>query len=251
MLSKNSEYEIEIKDLNNLGFGVGRVDGTVVFVSGAVDGDVVKAHIIYVGKDYAVAKVKDIIKESPYRMQTQFCESASCGGCAYRGVSYEHERTLKRDSVYQSFRKAGLPSAFVHELDGGKGITHYRNKAQYPVSNTKDGKCIAGFYAPKSHRVIEASDCPLQDEKFSPIVKFLTSFFDEYGIRAYDEDTKKGIVRHIYLRASSEGECMLTLVINGEKLPNEDILAEKLKKEFPELTSFLINVNKILCLRFI
>ena len=73
---------------------------------------------------------------------------------------------------------------------------------------------------------------------------FLTSFFDEYGIRAYDEETKKGIVRHIYLRASSEGECMLTLVINSEKLPNEDILAEKLKKEFPELTSFLINVNK-------
>ena len=243
MLSKNSEYEIEIFDLNNLGFGVGRIDGTVVFVSGAVDGDVVRAHIIYVGKDYAVAKAKEILKPSPHREKEKFCNSLSCGGCAYKGVSYEHERKLKHESVYQSFKKAGLASAHICELEGGASIKNYRNKAQYPVSSDRDGRCIAGFYAPKSHRVIEAADCPLQNEKFPKIVKFLTSFFDEYGIKAYDEQTEDGIVRHIYLRASSEGECMLTLVINTESLPYTDTLAKNLQKEFPELTSFVLNIN--------
>ncbi len=244
MLSKNAEYEIDITDLNNLGFGVGRVDGNVVFVSGAVDGDRVLAHIIYAGRDYAVAKIKKLIVASPHRMEAEFCQSTACGGCAYRAVDYEHERELKRERVYQSFRKAGLPEAVVHPLDGCDVITHYRNKAQYPVSADKDGRCIAGFYAPKSHRVIEAADCPLQPKKFAEIVKFLTAFFDEYRIQPYDEKTGGGIVRHIYLRSSTDGECMLTLVINAKSLPNESILAEALKKEFPEISSFLINVNR-------
>ena len=244
MLSKNQKYEIEIKDLNNLGFGVGRVDDTVVFVGGAVDGDRVLAHIIFVGKDYAVAKVDKLITPSPYRVQSEFCESAACGGCAYRSISYEHERTLKRNSVYHSFRKAGLPDAVICPLDGDEKITHYRNKAQYPVSLDKDDKCIAGFYAPKSHRVIEAANCPLQPRIFSDIVKALTSFFDEYKIKPYDESTHNGLVRHIYLRASTLGECMLSLVINGDDMKEKEALSALLQKKFPELTSFLLNINK-------
>ena len=243
MLSKNQKHEIDITDLNNLGFGVGRIDGTVVFVSGAVDGDRVLAHIIYVGKDYAVARTEKIITPSPHRSPTELCRSVGCGGCAFRSVTYEHERSLKREQVYQCFRKAQLPDAKISELDGGDSILHYRNKAQYPVSLDKNGKCIAGFYAPKSHRVVEASDCPLQPKIFSEIVKFLTAFFDECNIKPYDEATHTGLVRHIYLRRSSEGECMLTLVINGKGMPCEDKLCECLREQFPEISSFLLNTN--------
>lgn len=243
MLAKNQKHEIDITDLNNLGFGVGRVDGNVVFVSGAVDGDRVLAHIIYAAKDYAVAKTEKIITPSPYRADTELCQSSACGGCAFRSVTYEHERELKRGQVYQCFRKAGLPNAEIMPLDGCDSIVHYRNKAQYPVSLDRDGKCVAGFYAPKSHRVVEASDCPLQPEIFSRIVKFLTSFFNEHSIKPYDEQTHTGVVRHIYLRKSSEGECMLTLVANSRTVPHEAELSAALKEKFPEITSFLINVN--------
>lgn len=244
MLVKNEEYTIGITDLNNLGFGVGRVEGMVVFVSGAVDGDTVRARVIRVASGYAIAKTVEVLSPSPYRA-TSPCQAAGCGGCAYGGVTREHEKTLKENTVRAAFLKNGMPEVEVLPLLETGERYGYRNKAQYPVAPEKDGGCRIGFYAPKSHRVVAAEDCPLGDPAFSPILHELHRLIDLYKISVYDEETGKGLLRHIYLRAGKvSGEILLTLVLNGKELPHSLEIVGSLIGKFPQIVGVLINVNR-------
>lgn len=244
MLMKNMLCEIQITDLNNLGFGVGRVDGKVVFASGAVDGDLVEARIIRVNSGYAVARMERVLQASPHRASS-LCQALGCGGCAYRGITAAHEACLKEAYVREVFRKHGMPDARVLPLLQTGERYHYRNKAQYPVAPEKGSGLRIGFYAPKSHRVVAAEDCPLQDKAFPPIVKRLHTLFDRYQISAYEENTQKGLVRHIYLRSGQEsGEVLLTLILNGRHLPHEQEIVADLRAHFPALIGILVNVNQ-------
>lgn len=244
MLKKNMLCRIEITDLNNLGYGVGRFDGQVVFVAGAVDGDVVEARIIRVASGYAVARTEKLLTPSPHRVEPP-CSAVGCGGCAYLRVGEEHERVLKENSVRAAFVKHGLSDVEVLPLRWAGARLYYRNKAQYPVAPTQDGGCVIGFYAPRSHRVVSAEDCPLQDKAFVPIVRELHRLFDLYHIPAYDEKTGKGLVRHIYLRSGRvSGELLLTLVINGDALPHADEIVAALREAFPKLVGILLNINR-------
>ena len=243
MLAKNMLVRIEITDLNNLGFGVGRVDGKVVFVGGAVDGDVVEARIIRVNAGYAVARLETLLAPSPYRAPSP-CTAKGCGGCAYLSVNEEHEAALKVAAVRASFAKHGMADAVIEPLLSTGERYQYRNKAQYPVApDPKDG-CRIGFYAPKSHRVVAAEDCPLGDPAFSPILHEIHRLVDLYAIPAYDEETGKGLLRHIYLRAGKvSGEILLTLVVNGRSLPHAEEIVSALREKFPAIVGILLNVN--------
>ncbi len=243
MLVKNMLVRMEITDLNNLGFGVGRVEGKVVFVGGAVDGDVVEARIIRVNTGYAVARLERIVAPSPYRAPSP-CTAKGCGGCAYLAVSPTHEAELKTAAVRAAFRKHGLTEVEVLPLLSTGERYHYRNKAQYPVAPDPKGGCRIGFYAPKSHRVVAAEDCSLGDPAFSPILRELHRLIDLYGIPAYDEETGKGLLRHIYLRTGKEsGEILLTLVVNGKRLPHAEEIVSALREKFPQMVGILLNVN--------
>ena len=244
MLTKNQEIVLEITDLNNLGFGVGRVDGMVVFVSGAVDGDTVRAHVLRVNRGYAIAKTTEILESSPYR-ESSPCTAAGCGGCAYRGVTREHEKALKANAVRQAFLKNGMPDAEILPLLETGERYGYRNKAQYPVAREKDGSCRIGFFAPKSHRVVAAEDCPLGDPAFPPILHEIHRLIDQYQIPVYDEETGKGLLRHIYLRAGKvSGEILLVFVLNGRELPSAAAIVGTLIAKFPAITGIMINVNR-------
>lgn len=244
MLTKNMLCQMQVEDLNNLGFGVGRVDGKVVFVSGAVDGDLVEARVIRVNSGYAIARAERILQASPHRSPSP-CTATGCGGCAYRYITAAHEAALKEQHVREVFRKQGMPAVTVLPLLTTGERYHYRNKAQYPVAPEKDGGLRIGFYAPKSHRVVAAEDCPLQDAAFAPIVKRLHALLEAYHIPAYDEERQKGLLRHIYLRAGKEsGQLLLTLVLNGEHLPHAEEIVSDLRQHFPALVGILINVNR-------
>ena len=244
MLTKNMLCNIQITDLNNLGFGVGRVEGKVVFVSGAVDGDLVEARIIRVNSGYVIARTERILLESPHRCPSP-CAAPGCGGCAYRYITREHETALKENYVREVFHKQGMADVTVLPLLTTGERYHYRNKAQYPVAPEKGGGLRIGFYAPKSHRVVAAEDCPLQDAAFAPIVKRLHALLEQYQIPAYVEETGNGLVRHIYLRAGEgSGELLLTLVLNGDCLPHAEEIVSDLREKFPALVGILINVNR-------
>ena len=245
-MKKEDVLILTITDLNNLGCGVGRSeDGRVIFVKGAVTGDVVEAMVIKVTASYAVARLVRIITPSPYRQEKDPCDAPlACGGCVYRKITYEHERCVKQNYVKGAFVKAGLSDLDVlPTLSVGK-TGGYRNKAQYPIAQTKEG-LVAGFYASKTHRIIPAAHCQLQHPSFAPIVEAICRFGTACGWSAYDEQSGKGLLRHIYLRVGEKtGQIMVCLVINGRTLPCGEGLVAMLTREFPAVVSVLLNSNE-------
>lgn len=242
-LKKNDIFVSEIIDITNLGFGVAKVDGAVVFVSGTVPGDVAKIKIIKVGSSYSVGRVEEFAYLSHLRVDGR-CNNSHCHSCAYKCLSYKYEKELKEEAVRQIFKKSGLDEVKIMPLVGSPIEKGYRNKAQYPISRDKNGGYVIGFYAPKSHRVTEAADCPLAPEIFSRIIECLRAFFKEYDISVYDEQSGDGLLRHIYLRRGEiSGEVLLTIVINGTSLPNSDTLVAEIQEKFPEIVGVLLNVN--------
>ena len=257
---KNDLVVLEITDLTEEGQGVGKCDGLVFFVKGTVMGDVVEARILKVKKNYAYAKVEKLLQASPYRA-TPLCPVAGkCGGCQLQHLSYEKELEWKEDRIAQSLiRIAGIPEEEVHAkgegILGGK-TERYRNKAQYPVQNgrgIREEKTVGervfeegkkgsekeqdsynslhiGFYGFHSHRIIETEDCLINSAENSLILRCIKNWAREYQISGYEEETGKGLLRHIFLRKGfSTGEILICLVLNGKSLPYGKELWEKLQ----------------------
>ena len=244
-MRKDEIIELEITDLNNLGCGVGRHEGLVVFVKGAAPLDVLRAKVIKVNKQYAVARIDRILTPSPYRTDSDPCEAPlACGGCVYRHITYERELEIKTDAVRSAFRRMGLSEVEIAPAVSTGKVYGYRNKAQYPVTVTGDG-LRAGFYAVKSHTVIPLSNCSIADSEFAPIVKFICDFGNSACWSAYDEKSGQGLLRHIYLRRGGKtGEVLVCLVINGSELPEEQAFAAELSEKFPATVGVMLNINK-------
>ncbi len=247
-------YTVEITDLNNLGCGVGRLPaeakeaaGLVVFVRGAVTGDVVKAEIIKQTSSFTVGRLVEVVKASPMRETETFCTAPeACGGCVYRHLKYEDELSSKHNRVTQAFKMAGLPDVVVRPVLSTGKTQGYRNKGMYPVRQGKNG-VEAGFFAAKSHKLIPATSCALQPEVFGEIVACICQFFNQNRIPAYDEITGKGVLRHIYLRTAVDGALYVCLVINARELPGgkriKDDLVYTLLGKFPRIVGILLNIN--------
>ncbi|MBE6633363.1 MAG: 23S rRNA (uracil(1939)-C(5))-methyltransferase RlmD [Ruminococcaceae bacterium] len=250
-MRKNDTVRVRITDINNLGCGVGHLEnagndtGMTVFVRGGVTGDELEAKVIKATKSYLVARPERILVPSPHRTEEDLCTAAlGCGGCAYRHVTYSHELELKRGYVQNAFKKVGLDRVEVEAVRHTDAVVGYRNKAQYPVQKDKNGKTVAGFYANSSHRIVPAEECRLQPKVFGEIVRYLCDFADKHRISAYNEETGKGLLRHIYLRIGvATGEIMLCLVLTSERLPEEETLKRELAEKFPAIKSLWINVN--------
>ena len=240
---KNQTVTVEINDITDLGFGVGRVDGFVIFVGDTVPGDVCEVRIIKVNKSYLVGRAEKYITRSCMRAEDR-CPERACKSCAYKNISYGHESKLKEDGVRRLFSAAALEGISTAPITPSPAVVRYRNKAQYPITLT-DGKHKVGFFAPKSHRVTPITDCPLTPAVFSEITDELCSYFDGNGISVYDEQTGTGLLRHVYLRRGElSGEILVCVVINGRELPNENELVKRICERFPEVVGILLNINR-------
>ena len=242
-LTKNSVVRLSIDDINNLGYGVARHDGMKVFVSGAVDGDECDVKIIKVNKNYCIGKVENIVRGSVHRQTPECPQAKSCGGCSYQSISYEHELEIKKNYVQNAFARAGLCDIKVNDTISDQKIHGYRNKAQYPIAY-EDGRYKIGFYASKSHRVIDSGGCTLQPKRFAAVTECLKEFFSRYRLSVYDEQSGKGLLRHIYLRSDSTGESvMLCLVINGTTTDHDAELVEYVRGKLAYVSTVMLNVN--------
>ncbi len=244
MIKKNDVIRVDIESITNLGFGVGRCSGLVVFVSSAVTGDTADVKIIKVTSSYAVGRVEKFIKFSDIRTKDR-CPCGACFGCAYKNITYEEELKIKKNDVTSAFLKSGLPDLKINDVIPCENIHRYRNKAQYPIAKDKNGNYIIGFYAPKSHRVTEARKCPLAPVEFEKIINTAADFFKKHDISVYNEEDGVGLLRHIYLRRGEvTGEILLTLVINGDALPFGEAFAEEIFKRHKDVVGVLLNINK-------
>lgn len=246
-LQKNDLITLEITDLTEECQGVGKKDGLIFFVKDSVMGDVVEARILKVKKNYAYAKVEELLKPSPYRIAPLCPVAGKCGGCQLQHLSYEKELSWKEDRIAQSLiRIAGLsPEEVESKTEGilGGVLSRYRNKAQYPVQSRKEvhsGKVAdvsasssalsMGFYGFHSHRIIETKDCLINSVENPLILNCIKDWAREYKISGYEEETGKGLLRHIFLRKGfSTGEILLCLVLNGKSLPHGKELWERMQ----------------------
>lgn len=243
-LSKNDDIKLNIDALTSEGSGIGRFDGFAVFVRGVVPGDEIVAHIIKCSKNYAIGIVKDIIKPSKFRVESDCPVSSKCGGCSFRNVSYEEELRYKKDRVQDALERIGKLDVKVEEILGADNCSHYRNKAQYPVSIC-DGELFAGFYAYKSHRIICNDDCALQPKEFKDGLEAFKIWTEKAEVTSYDENTGKGLLRHIYFRKGfATGDIMACAVINGNSIPESELLVSLLREKLAGLKSVVININR-------
>ena len=242
-IKKNDIIELEITGYTSEGSGVGHVNGMAVFVAGAAAGSTVEALIIKAKSNYAVGKLKSVIRQSEDAAPSDCSVFPRCGGCVFRHITYEAELKHKEQRVKDAFARIGHLDVSVEPIRGGERCNHYRNKAQYPVE-TVNGRLVAGFYAPFSHRVIGCRNCLLQPQEFEGILKVISRWAERYKIPAYDERRHAGLLRHIYLRKGfATGEIMVCLVINGEKIYKAKELTDALLKENRHIKTVLLNHN--------
>ena len=242
-IKKNDRINLKIDSCSINGSGVGRYDGMAIFVPATAPGDEISAHILKVKKSYAFAKVEEVLTPSADRIAPECPVYLKCGGCVFSHMDYEAEKKIKADHVAECFRRIGGISPEFEPIIGADSDCRYRNKAQYPVA-IENGEIKTGFYAPHSHRVIHCPDCLLQPEEFEDILGVFAEYIKKYNVSVYDETKNRGLIRHIYIRkGTASGEIMVCAVINGKKLPAEDVLVKMLTEKDSAIKSIIINSN--------
>ena len=242
---KNDIVTLEIVDCGTDGEGIGKADGFTVFVKDAVIGDTIMAKIMKAKKNYGYGRLMEILKPSPYRVEPVCLSARQCGGCQLQAVSYEEQKVFKEKKLRGHLERiGGFTELPMEPLIGMDEPYHYRNKAQFPVGRNKEGKIVTGFYAGRTHAIIENRDCALGIPQNKDVLDRVIAHMEKYNIAPYDEATGKGLVRHIFVRYGFfTGELMVCLIINGQDLPHQRELVEKLC-EIPGMTSISLNMNK-------
>ena len=294
-LEKNQEYEITIEDIGNEGEGIGHIDGMAVFVKDAVPGDVARIRIIKAKKNYAYGRLMEILTPSADRVEPICPHARQCGGCSIMQLRYEKQLEWKQSKVLNCLKRIGgiadveskmepiigmgsvcfnesgddlctetdgqennmLDDEKMSEVKESFPAIRYRNKAQFPVRRDKDGHTVIGFYAGRTHHVIDTDICYLQAPVNDEIIRRFRSFMEQYQVEPYDEEHHSGLVRHILTRVGKKtGEIMVCVIINGTELigqlPSknggkyanvEQELVDCLK-DIPGMTSISLNVNR-------
>ena len=249
MFKKNDTVTIEITDMGVDGEGIGKVDGFTLFVKDALIGDVAEVKVMKAKKNYGYARLMKLVTPSPDRVEPVCSVARQCGGCQIQALSYAKQLEFKNNKVRGNLiRIGGFEEAFIDEImepiGGMEEPFHYRNKAQYPVGTDKEGNLIAGFYAGRTHQIIPNLDCALGDPVNKEILEKILAYMNQYSLTAYDEETGKGLVRHVLIRKGfTTKEIMVCLVINGKKLPHSEELT-KVLLEIPGMTSITYSINQ-------
>ena len=245
ILKKNDVITLEISAISSDGAGIGKAQGFCVFVPMVDVGEVVEVVIIKVTKSFAVGKLLNIVTPSKHRCESGCDVYSRCGGCCFRHLSYERELGFKREFVQSNVKRIGKLNLEVNEIIPSVNESLYRNKSQYPVRRNNSGDIEIGFFANYSHRVIDSSECLLQPKVFSQIIAVLKEFFERVNYSVYDEESGRGVLRHIFLRlAEKTGEIMVCFVINADKLPLQSEIVSILKDNFPDIKTVCVSVNK-------
>ena len=247
-MKKNDIFDLEITDMGVDGKGIGHYDGMTFFVKDALIGDMIRARATKLKKNYGYARVEEVLTPSTFRVEPKCPHHRRCGGCQIQALSYEKQLEFKQEKVRGNLIRIGGFSA--EEIDakmlpivGMESPFRYRNKAQFPVGYDKEGNLVTGFYAARTHSIIPVEDCLLGVEENAPILEAIKSWMLANGVSAYNEETGKGLLRHVLIRFGfTTKEIMVCLIINGHKLPAQEELISRLS-EMEGMTSISININ--------
>lgn len=233
-------FELMITDLNQQGQGVGRVEGQVVFVDGAIPGDQIRAQLVEDHRQYIVARLEQILTPSPDRIEP-FCVVADrCGGCALQSMRYGTQLDLKRRHVVELLTRIGqVPAAdeIVAATLGMANPSHYRCKVQFPIRGTAKAPEI-GFYERRSHAVVDSTVCAIGHPVSDIVRTRVRDYIQRFAVEPYNEETHRGSLRHLVVRVARQtGQVMVILVSRTGNLPGTKWLAEHLQADIAAYTA--------------
>ena len=238
MPEKNRTYRARIEGYTSEGLGVARIDGQAVFVHRALRGEDCDVLILKVLKNAAFGKVVQVHEPSPHRREPDCPWYGRCGGCDFRHMDREEELYAKRQRVQDALHRIGGSDVSVEAIYSGEPL-HYRNKSQYPVS--AGGQ--VGFYKARSHQLVPVERCLLQKPPADAAADALRRYIETYRVPGYDEKTRRGLLRHLYIRTNQAGQSLICVLVNGKKLPHEPELVSLLRQAVPETVGVVLGVN--------
>ncbi len=245
-MKQNDELVVNIEKFSNLGTGIAKVDGQVVFVENACPDDVVKIKITKVNKNYATAKTVEVITPSRHRVEP-FCPMQKvCGACQMQFIDYGYQLQLKKQMVEDAMRSIGHLNVVVNNPIESPEVRNYRRKIQYPISQTKNsGRIIAGYFKPQSHEIVNIKYCPIQPEICDKIIDFVRENAPKFSLTGFNEKKHTGDLRHVVIRSSADnGNCLVTLVVNATKMFDRlNDFAKSVFEEFGEVVGVCVNFN--------
>lgn len=259
-VNKNDEVMLDIIGMTHEGEGVGRVEGFTLFVQGALPGEKVRAKVLKTKKQYGYAKLLNLVEASSARIAAPCEIYDQCGGCQLQHMDYAAQLAWKRQLVVDNLERIGklqvsggaaggdaeaaqTDGIVVRPTLGMDEPWRYRNKAQVPIGVTEGG-LVGGFYARGSHRIIDMETCLIQHEDNDDVVRKVKGIGRELGISAYNEETSRGLLRHVVVKkAFRTGEMMLVLVTNGRDIPHLDAWLGSIREQLTDVVSICQNVN--------
>lgn len=244
-IKKNEEYIVNIVDNGFEGEGIAKIENFTVFVDGAIKGEKCRILIIKVTSSHAFGKLIEVLEQSNYRCVPDCITYKRCGGCNLRHIDYEETLNIKQEKVQNLINKYLENKILINKTIGMGNPYNYRNKAVYPIGNNKMKDIIFGVYAKRTHEIIPLQECKIQKDISYEIAKFIVEQMEKYGISAYDEENRSGLVRHIITKVGIQtDEVMVIIVINGKKMPNEHNLATDIINRFPNVKTVVKNINE-------
>ena len=255
-IKKNDQFDIFIEDMTEEGEGVGKVDGFTLFVKGAVIGDQARVKVMKTKKTYGYARLMEVLVPSPDRVEPVCPVAGPCGGCQLQALSYERQLAFKEEKVRNQLKRiGGFENPPVLPAIGMEHPFGYRNKAQFPMGRNKEGRIITGFYAGRTHSIIETPRCYLGSPVNEEILDIIIRWMEEFRVQPYDEEGHRGLVRHVLIRTGEKivadelpsqvadvRQLMVCLIINGKKLPHSEELVKRLQA-VAGMTSISYNIN--------
>ena len=238
MLEKNKIYRARIEGYTSEGLGVARIDGQAVFVHRALRGEDCDVLLLKVLKNAAFGKVVKVHEPSSHRVEPDCPYYGKCGGCDFRHMDREEELYAKKTRVQDALRRIGGSDVQVEEILAGERL-HYRNKSQFPIA--ADG--TVGFYKARSHQVIPVENCLLQKVDTNNVQLKFDRYIRLYNVSCYDERTRQGLLRHLYVRTNGAGESLVCIFANGRELPHEAELVALLRETSPRIVGVVLGVN--------
>ena len=225
------------------GKGIVKKDNKVIFVDGVIIGEEVELEIIYESKNQTLGKLTKIIKSSPAR-QKAFCPLAKeCGGCALQHIDYAEQLRFKTNHVQDCINKFSKLDIKVKDCIGMENPFNYRNKSQVPFSMEKKKICY-GFYKQNTHKIIQMDSCAIQSEDADKILKTIADLMKKYKLSAYEEDKRKGVLRHVLIKKGfSTNQIMVVLITNVNSFPNRKEIVKDLVKAYPNIRTVIQNIN--------
>ena len=239
-MEKGSIYTVKISGYTSEGAGIARIDGMAVFIPLAMRGETCEIKILKVLKNLAYARLLRVIEASPERVESRCEYFPKCGGCDLWHMSYAEELRFKEERVRDAIERISGLDIPINPIIGAERTERYRNKAQFPVGE-KNGEAVSGFYRPHSHDIVPSERCIIQSEAADALRRAMMKWQEDYGIASYDEETGRGIVRHIYVRNGKSG-AMLCLVVS-HRPKHTDELKIYAERACPDLGGIVININ--------